>query len=325
MTAVVSFAITAVVGAFLVPVLRALRAGQSIRDDGPVWHKGKEGTPTMGGLMFIIGISVACLAGGAQWTPDGELGHVFILLFAIVYAAIGFFDDLEKLRKKQNLGLTAKQKLFLQLAAAVFFVVVMRVTGSLSTRLYVPFADVTLMLPEPVYTVFASFIIVASVNAVNITDGVDGLAAGVSLPVAACCAAIAFSLGYAAAGLAAAALAGGLAGFLLFNFHPAKVIMGDTGALFLGAIICALTFAMDMPLILVPLGIVYIVETLSDIIQIVYYKRTRGKRFFKMAPLHHHLELSGWSEYKIFFVFTGVSGIFAVISYMAAVSRYSIS
>jgi phospho-N-acetylmuramoyl-pentapeptide-transferase len=247
---------------------------------------------------------------------------VFILLFALIYAAIGFFDDFEKLKKKRNLGLTAKQKLFLQLAAAVFFVVTMRAAGGLSASMYVPFADVTFMLPEPVYLALASFIIVASVNAVNITDGVDGLAAGVSLPVAVSCAAMALTLKYTAASLAAAALVGGLAGFLLFNFHPAKVFMGDTGALFLGAYICALTFAMDMPLILVPLGAVYIAETLSDIIQMTYFKLTRGKRVFKMAPLHHHFEMSGWSEYKIFFVFTGVSAAFAIAAYIAAAARY---
>jgi phospho-N-acetylmuramoyl-pentapeptide-transferase len=320
-TALVSFAVTAVVGAFLVPALRAAKAGQSILDIGPVWHKNKEGTPTMGGLMFIAGIAVACLTGGAHRLVREDMSHIFILLFALIYAAIGFFDDFEKLRKKRNLGLTARQKFFMQLAAAVFFVVVMRISDNLSARLYIPFANVTVMLPEPVYLVLASFIIVASVNAVNITDGVDGLAAGVSLPVAVSCAAIAFSLGYSAAGLAAAALAGGLAGFLIFNFHPAKVFMGDTGSLFLGAVICSIAFAMDMPLILVPLGVVYIIETMSDIIQIAYFKRTKGKRLFKMAPLHHHFEMSGWSEYRIVGVFTGVSAVFAVVSYFAATAR----
>ncbi|MDR1590319.1 MAG: phospho-N-acetylmuramoyl-pentapeptide-transferase [Oscillospiraceae bacterium] len=320
-TALVSFAVTAVAGAFLVPALRAAKVGQSILDIGPAWHKNKEGTPTMGGLMFIVGISVACLTGGAYRAVRGDMSHIFILLFALIYAAIGFFDDFEALRKKRNLGLTARQKFFMQLAVAIFFVVVMRFTGNLSSRLYVPFVNVTVMLPEPVYLVLASFIIVASVNAVNITDGVDGLAACVSLPVAVSCAAIAFSLGYAAAGLAAAALAGGLVGFLIFNFHPAKVFMGDTGSLFLGAVICSLAFAMDMPLILAPLGVVYIAETMSDIIQVTYFKLTNGKRLFKMAPLHHHFEMSGWSEYRVVGVFTCVSAVFAVISYFAAAAR----
>ncbi|MDR1298646.1 MAG: phospho-N-acetylmuramoyl-pentapeptide-transferase, partial [Oscillospiraceae bacterium] len=172
---------------------------------------------------------------------------------------------------------------------------------------------------EPLYLPLAAFIIVASVNAVNITDGLDGLAAGVSLPVAVSCAAISFTLGNAASGFAASALAGALVGFLIYNFHPAKVIMGDTGSLFLGAVICAITFAMDMPLIIVPLGAIYIIETLSDIVQIAYYKRTKGKRLLKMAPIHHHFEMCGWSEYKITGIFTGVSAVFAVISYFAAV------
>jgi phospho-N-acetylmuramoyl-pentapeptide-transferase len=319
-TAAISFAATAVAGAILVPVLRALKAGQPIADIGPTWHKSKEGTPTMGGLMFIAGMAAAAITAGALWVAKGELRHIFILLFGAIFAAIGVIDDTAKLRKKRNLGLTARQKFFLQLAAAVFFVVTMRFTGNLSENFFIPFANVTLALPEPLYLPLAAFIIVASVNAVNITDGVDGLAAGVSLPAAVSCAAISFALGNAASGFAASALAGALCGFLIFNFHPAKAIMGDTGSLFLGAVICAITFALDMPLIIVPLGAVFIVETLSDIVQIIYYKRTKGKRLLKMAPIHHHFEMCGWSEYKIMGVFTGVSAVFAVISYFAAVA-----
>ncbi|MDR2665323.1 MAG: phospho-N-acetylmuramoyl-pentapeptide-transferase [Oscillospiraceae bacterium] len=318
-TAAVSFAVTAAVGAILVPILRALKAGQPIADIGPTWHKTKEGTPTMGGLMFIAGMVAAVVLAGARWVGKGEHSHIFILLFGAIFAAIGVVDDAAKLRKKRNLGLTARQKFFLQLAAAVFFVVTMQFTGKLSESFFIPFANVTLALPKPLYLPFAAFIIVASVNAVNITDGLDGLAAGVTLPAAVSCAAIAFARGNAAPGFAASALAGALVGFLLYNFHPAKVIMGDTGALFLGAVICAVTFALDMPLIIVPLGVIYIIETLSDIVQIIYYKKTKGKRLLKMAPIHHHFEMCGWSEYKIVGVFTGVSAVFAVISYFAAV------
>ncbi|SHH92882.1 Phospho-N-acetylmuramoyl-pentapeptide-transferase [Sporobacter termitidis DSM 10068] len=321
-----SLGVTAVCGLVLVPLLRRKKAGQMIREDGPVWHRSKQGTPTMGGLMFIIGIAVTCVTVGFGEMRQGELGHIYILVFALIFAFIGFLDDYEKLVKKRNLGLTALQKFLLQLAAAVVFVLLMRLTGHLTPNLYIPFWNVSVIIPEPVYFVLAAFVIVGTVNAVNITDGVDGLATGVSIPVAVCygAVAVAWGLTYTYLGIVAAALCGGLIGFLLFNFHPARVFMGDTGSLFLGGIICAMAFAMDAPLILVPLGIVYIVETLSDIIQIVYFKATKGKRIFKMAPLHHHFEMSGWSEYKLFAVFTLVSAIFAVVSFFAVSARFSL-
>ncbi len=317
-----SLGITALIGRFLVPMLRRIKAGQSIREDGPVWHMSKQGTPTMGGLMFIGGIAAITVLFGIRGMINGEWSHVFVLLFALVYAAIGFLDDYEKLKKKQNLGLTAAQKFLLQLVVAIVFIFLLRLTGDLSTDLYIPFFNVTLHLPVVVYFVFAAFVMVGCVNAVNITDGVDGLATGVSIPVALCYIAIAFIWGYEVLGIFAAALAGGLVGFLIFNYHPAKVFMGDTGSLFLGGAVCALAFAMDVPLILIPLGIVYIIETLSDIIQVVYFKATHGKRIFKMAPLHHHFEMCGWNEYKVFWVFSTVSAIFAVISYLGVCNRF---
>lgn len=319
-----SFVITVLVGKFLVPALRRIKAGQTIREDGPVWHMSKQGTPTMGGLMFIGGIAIICLASGIREMLEGDFGHIFVLLFALVYAAIGFLDDYEKLKKKQNLGLTAIQKFLLQLVVAIAFIFLLRLNGYLSPNLYIPFFHVTIPLPEVVYFVFAAFVMVGCVNAVNITDGIDGLATGVSIPVALCYTAIAFVWGYTTLGVFAAALAGGLVAFLIFNFHPAKVFMGDTGSLFLGGAVCALAFAMDIPLILIPLGIVYILETLSDIIQVAYFKISHGKRIFKMAPLHHHFEMCGWNEYKIFAVFTTVSAIFAVISYLGVYDRFGL-
>lgn len=319
-----SLGVTAACGLFLVPFLRKKKAGQSIREDGPVWHAVKKGTPTMGGVMFIAGITVTCLTIGLNDMRQGEFGHIFVLAFALIFAFIGFLDDFEKLIKKRNLGLTVLQKFLLQLVAAVVFVLLMRLTGYLTPNLYIPFLNFIVPIPEPVYFIFAAFIIVGTVNAVNITDGVDGLVTGVSIPVSVCLAAVAFIWGYIYLGIFAAALCGGLFGFLLFNFHPAKIFMGDTGSLFLGGAVCALAFAMDMPLILIPLGIIYIVETLSDIIQIVYFKITKGKRIFKMAPLHHHLEMTGWSEYKLFFVFSLISAIFAVISFYFVSARFAV-
>ncbi len=319
----ISLVVSALVGKFLVPYLNRVKAGQTIREDGPVWHMVKQGTPTMGGLMFIAGIAASSVTAGLKCIIKGELTHIFVLVFSLIYSAIGFLDDYKKLRKKQNLGLTAKQKFLLQLAVAVVFILLLRLTGHVTPNLYIPFINKTIAINEVVYFIFAAFVIVGTVNAVNITDGVDGLASGVSVPVALCYAAVAFVWGYKSVGVFAAALAGGLIGFLIYNFHPAKIFMGDTGSLFLGGAVCALAFAMDMPLILLPLGIIYILETLSDIIQVAYFKATHGKRIFKMAPLHHHFEMCGWSEYKVFTVFTAVSAIFAVISFFAVYMRYS--
>jgi phospho-N-acetylmuramoyl-pentapeptide-transferase len=321
---ILSLGVTIVAGLILVPWLRRKKAGQSIREDGPVWHRSKQGTPTMGGLMFIAGITAACLIAGYDEIREGQLGHIYVLVFALIYAAIGFFDDYEKLIKKRNLGLTALQKFLLQLVAAVVFVLLMRLSGYLTPNLYIPFLNVTVLIPEPVYFIFAAFAIVATVNAVNITDGVDGLVTGVSIPVAACFAAIAFIWSSVYLGVFAAALCGGLVGFLLFNFHPARIFMGDTGSLFLGGAVCAMAFSLDIPLIIVPLGIIYVVEILSDVIQISYFKLTKGKRIFKMAPLHHHLEMSGWSEYRLFFIFTLISAVFAVLSFYAVSFRYPV-
>ena len=318
----VSLGVTATAGLILVPFLRRKKAGQMIREDGPTWHRSKQGTPTMGGLMFIAGIIAATLIVGWGEIRKGQLGHLYILIFALIFAFIGFLDDYAKLLKKQNLGLTAIQKFLLQLAAAVVLVLLMRLTGYLTPNLYIPFFNVYLPISEPVYFVLAALGIVTMVNAVNITDGVDGLVTGASIPVTVCFAAVAFLWGYAYLGIAAAALCGGLTGFLLFNFHPARIFMGDTGSLFLGGIICAMAFAMDTPLILLPVGIIYIAELVSDLIQIFYFKATKGKRIFKMAPLHHHLELCGWSEYKLFAVFTLISAAFAVISYFAVSGRF---
>ena len=311
----VSLLVTGVAGKILLPALRRAKAEQRIRENGPIWHNAKQGTPTMGGFMFIIGIAITCLTVGMDDIIKGELGHIYILVFSLAFCAIGLMDDLTKLRKKRNLGLTAGKKFILQLIAAAAFVILMDVAGFLTPNLFVPFVNATIRIPMPIYYVFAAFVIVGTVNSVNITDGVDGLATGVTIPVAICFTMLALIWGYTTSGIFAAALAGGLVTFLMFNFHPARVIMGDTGSLFLGGAICATAFAMDVPLVLIPLGIVFIVEALSDIIQVTYFKLTHGKRMFKMAPLHHHFEMCKWSERKIFVIFTAVSAVFAALTY----------
>ena len=326
---VLAFLFATAFGKFYIPWLRKQKAGQEIREDGPTWHLSKSGTPTMGGVIFIGGVTLVCLTLGFEGMLHGEFVHIFVLLFALVYGVIGFLDDWEKIKKKQNLGLTARMKFLLQLVAALVFVLLMRQIGYLRPNLYVPFFHTTIHMPEWLYFVFAAFVIVGTVNAVNITDGVDGLATGTSIPVFLFFVVISMAWGreYLQLGIFASAMVGGLLGFLVYNFNPAKVFMGDTGSLFLGGAVAALAFAYDMPLILITLGIIYIIETLSDIIQVGYFKLTHGKRVFRMAPFHHHLEMGGWtgkkwSEKELFVLFTGISLVFAIISFIGVYQRY---
>lgn len=318
---VVAFAVSAVLGKFLIPVLRALKAGQSIKEIGPTWHMSKQGTPTMGGLMFIVGIGVALVVAGWQLMLYGHVAHLLVFLFALVFGVIGFVDDYEKVKHHHNTGLTAPQKFLLQLSASIAFTVLLRYLGLLTPNLYIPFFGVELILPWPVYMVFAAFVMVATVNAVNITDGVDGLAAGVTVPVALFYVAVAAWYGHTELGLFGAALAGGLAAFLLYNFHPAKVFMGDTGSLFLGGAVCGMAFALNIPLIIPVVGIIYVAEVLSDIIQVACFKITHGKRIFRMAPLHHHLEMGGWSEVKLFCVFSMITMLMCLLAFWGVMDR----
>ncbi len=325
----IGFVMSAGIGYFLVPFLRKIKAGQEIKKDGPVWHMSKSGTPTMGGIMFIVAITVVCLTTGFNQMLEGEFAHIFVLIFSLIYGAIGFLDDYEKLRKKQNLGLTAKKKFLLQLVVAIAFIFLLRNFGYLTPNLYIPFANISLPIPEVVYFVFAAFVIVGTVNAVNLTDGVDGLATGTTIPVFLAYTAICFAWGegFTAIGIFCAGITGALFGFLIYNFNPAKTFMGDTGSLFLGGAVCSVAFTMDMPLILVPLGIMYIIEALSTIIQVMYFKATKGKRFFKMAPFHHHLEMGGWTgkkwkEKELFVLFTGITLVMGIISFLGVYARY---
>ena len=310
-------------GKYYIPWLRNQNAGQKIREDGPTWHQSKSGTPTMGGVIFILATALGILTVGFEGMLQGNYVHLSVFIFALVFGGIGLLDDWEKIKKKRNLGLTAKSKFLLQLVAALLFVVLMERFHIISTDVYVPFFNLVLHVNKWLYFALSAFIIIGTVNAVNITDGIDGLATGTSIPVFLFFVAVTFYAGqkYLQIGIFASSLVGGLVGFLFYNFNPAKVFMGDTGSLFLGGAIAALAFAYDMPLILVTLGIVYILETLSDIIQILYFKASHGKRIFKMAPFHHHLEMGGWtgkkwSEKELFVLFTTVSLVFSIISFL---------
>ena len=317
-TAAVAAVLSGVIGYFLLPVLRALKAGQSLRDIGPTWHNTKAGTPLMGGLMFIAA-AVLCLIGNLLTMQ--EYSVFYVLALGLCFGLVGFLDDFCKVKYKRDLGLTAIQKAMLQMAVSAIYLYVLYRQNIMSSNLWIPFLNVSFYLHPIVYIFFAMFVMVGCVNAVNLTDGIDGLSSSVTVPVMVFFAAAAVSMDRFDLALLPAALVGGLIAYLFYNWHPAKVFMGDTGSLFLGGIVCGLGFALDMPLILILVGFVYIVETLSDIIQIFYFKATHGKRFFKMAPIHHHFEMCGWKEVKIVLVFSGVSALMCLLAWLAVSIR----
>ena len=308
--------LSGVIGYFLIPMLRAMKAGQSILQIGPTWHNVKSGTPMMGGLMFIFA-TLICLVVNAF--TMGEYSALYVLGLALCFGFIGFLDDFVKLKYKRNLGLTSAQKFMLQLAVAALFLYAMYRTGSMTTDLYIPFVNMTVSLHPMLYIFFAMFVVVGCVNAVNLTDGVDGLCSLVTVPVMVFFTAAAVAMEKLDLALLPAALVGALCAYLIYNWHPAKVFMGDTGSLFLGGVVCGMAFALDMPLILV--GIIYICETMSVIIQVTYFKLTHGKRIFKMSPIHHHFELSGWKEEKICLVFAGITVLFCILAWFGIAGR----
>lgn len=311
-TGVVGCALSWALGHFLLPVLHALKAGASIREIGPTWHNNKTGTPIMGGLMFIFA-SILCLMGNLPSMTDYSV--FFVLVLGLCHGFIGFLDDFTKIRHHRNLGLTSLQKAMLQMAVSALFLYAMYKAGVMDTHLYIPFWNRSFELHPIVYIFFAMFVMVGCVNSVNLTDGVDGLSSSVTLPVMVFFTAASCALGKYDLALLPASLVGGLMAYLTYNWHPAKVFMGDTGSLFLGGVVCAMAFALEMPLILILVGFVYICETMSDILQITYFKLTHGKRLFKMAPIHHHFEMCGWKEERIVLSFAGVSAIMCVLAW----------
>ena len=311
-TGVVGCALSWALGHFLLPVLHALKAGASIREIGPTWHNNKTGTPIMGGLMFIFA-SILCLMGNLPSMTDYSV--FFVLVLGLCHGFIGFLDDFTKIRHHRNLGLTSLQKAMLQMAVSALFLYAMYKAGVMDTHLYIPFWNRSFDLHPIVYIFFAMFVMVGCVNSVNLTDGVDGLSSSVTLPVMVFFTAASCALGKYDLALFPASLVGGLMAYLTYNWHPAKVFMGDTGSLFLGGVVCAMAFALEMPLILILVGFVYICETMSDILQISYFKMTHGKRLFKMAPIHHHFEMCGWKEERIVLSFAGVSAIMCVLAW----------
>ncbi len=324
-TAAAAFVITAVLGFAAVPMLRRLKFGQTILDIGPAWHKkDKQGTPTMGGIMFIIGITAAFAAGIGMLAATGELSlmqtdamnflnAVSGMIMAVLFGVIGFIDDFVKVVKKRNEGLTPIQKIILQTLVIAAYFTVRVLAGNTSTTVNLPFlGSIDLWY---FYYILVGLAVLYLVNAVNLTDGIDGLCTSVTFVY--CTAFIIITALLHAVGLTvlASAAAGGCLGFLVWNFHPAKVFMGDTGSLFFGGIVAALGIGANAEALMVVAAAVYIWEALTVLIQTTYFKVTHGKRLFKMTPIHHSFEIRGWKEEKIVAVFS----LLALLAGIAAV------
>ncbi len=301
-----------------IPLLKRLKFGQTIREEGPDWHKAKEGTPTMGGIIIIIGCIIGVVLGmsfsgvlGGTVADEFKNSLSFTKLFAglglgLGMGLIGFIDDYIKVVKKRNLGLTAMQKTFFQSLVVVAYLCGLVLAGMKTT--FIPFVGEVNVLSGVgiIFWPIAFFFIYGFTNAVNLTDGLDGLASSVTLVISCTFMLISGSLLQEGTNIISAALAGALVGFLVWNWHPAKMFMGDTGSMFLGGMVVALSFNLNCPIILMLAGIVYFIEALSVILQVLYFKKT-GKRLFKMSPIHHHFEKCGWSEVTIVLVFSFVT------------------
>ena len=313
------FLVTVILEKLIIPILQSHKVGQRILEIGPRWHKNKAGTPTMGGICFIMAILVimviVAIISAIKGKNDELISLALALGLAVFNGMIGFFDDYTKLIKKQNEGFTAKQKIALQSLAAILYLAAMSLTDNINTALHIPFASGSLELGW-FYYVFAFVLIIGFVNSVNLTDGIDGLASSVTLVVGLFFGVVALIANDVALMLIGAALVGATAGFLVYNFYPARVFMGDTGSLFLGGLVVGATFVLDEPMIIFLVGIIYLIEAASDIIQVGVFKLSGRKiRVFKMAPIHHHFEKCGWSEIKIVIVFSLVTLLFCVAAF----------
>lgn len=323
--AVVGFLVAFFFGFPVIPMLRKLKLGVTILEEGPSWHSNKEGTPIMGGVLIVLGTIVglcvtlllAPVVGSTVLTatPVKTVRWILALALAVLMGFIGFIDDYVKVVKKRNLGLTARQKTFLQLLVSAAFLAGLALSGMNTT--WIPFVG-EISIVKGVGIIFwpiALMFIYGFTNAVNLTDGVDGLVSSVTVVVSCFFLLISGVSGFLGANILSAALAGSLIGFLMWNAHPAKVFMGDTGSLFLGGAVVGLSFAVGKPILLLLVGIIYLIEAISVILQVLYFKKTK-KRLFKMAPLHHHFELCGLKENKIVFIFSLITVAFAALAYL---------
>ena len=303
----ITFAISVICGIITIPILKKLKIGQIERDDGPASHLKKQGTPTMGGIIMIVAIIIAtvgaCLFFSVTNNQELIKRLIPLLIITIAFGMIGFIDDFKKLVLKNTDGLKPKYKMLGLLIIAVIYVLFLVYGFNLGTDTYIPIFKIYINIPIVLYIPLAVIVILATTNAINLTDGVDGLASSVSCLIVTCLTVIGISNQMYEVSIFGSIVIGATLGFLIFNLHPAKVFMGDTGSLMLGGVISSIALYLKMPLLLVLIAIIPVLEALSDIIQVMYYKKT-GKRVFKMAPLHHHFELSGWKENKIVVVFS---------------------
>ncbi len=310
-----SFVITMILGLIIVPILKKLKVGQIERDDGPESHLKKQGTPTMGGIIIMLGIIIVTIIAYIYYSnSDVAIAKnlIPILGLTIGFGVIGFIDDFKKLVLKNTKGLKPSLKMLGLLIISVIYVMYLIKGLNLGTDTYIPILKQYIKIPVFAYIPFAIFVILATTNAVNLTDGIDGLSSSVCTIIITCLTIIATTLGVKEIIVFGAIVIGAVLGFLIFNIHPAKVFMGDTGSLFLGGVISGIALYLKMPLILIVIAIIPVIETLSVIIQVVYFKKT-GKRVFKMAPIHHHLELSDWRENQVVMLFSVITLVASVV------------
>ncbi len=313
---IASFITSIILGIIVIPMLKKLKVGQIERDDGPKSHLKKQGTPTMGGIIIIIAMILVITGAYIFLTATGqnEVANKLLpmLLISIGFGTIGFIDDFKKLVLKNTKGLKPSYKMIGLLVISVAYVIYLLQILHFDTQTYIPIAKTYIDLPIYVYIPFAIIVILATTNAVNLTDGIDGLSSSVSAIIITCLAVIGMIFGIPEVSVFASCVIGAILGFLMFNLHPAKVFMGDTGSLLLGGVISSIALYLKMPILLIIIALIPVLETLSVIIQVAYYKKT-GKRVFKMAPLHHHFELSGWKENKVVIIFSLITLILCII------------
>lgn len=317
---IISFVIAIILGLIIIPILKKLKVGQIERDDGPKSHLKKQGTPTMGGIIMMITMILSVTGTYVFFSVTGRIDIANkilpMLILTLGFGVIGFIDDFKKLVLKNTDGLKPKYKMLGLLIISVAFVIYLIQGAHLGTEIFIPFVKTYIEIPLILYIPFAIIVILATTNAINLTDGIDGLSSSVSAIIITTLVIIGISIGLPEVSIFGSIIIGAILGFLVFNLHPAKVFMGDTGSLLLGGVISALALYMKMPLILLIIALVPVLETLSVILQVIYYKKT-GKRLFKMAPLHHHFELSGWKENKVVIIFSTVTLLLCIIGLQA--------
>lgn len=305
---ILSYLVSLLLGGFIINQLRAMKVKQMILEIGPDWHMKKQGTPTMGGIIFLTGFLIGGIPVSFVWP------HFWMVIFVTVgFGAVGFLDDLTKLKKAQNEGLTPMQKLAAQAIIVVIFGIYLYLTG-LGSEMYIPFVKGPVAVHPVVFVLLLFFCALGTVNGVNLTDGIDGLAGSVTVVVTIVLCFMAMLTGQMDLGYGILCMTAGIMGFLYYNINPAKVFMGDSGSLALGGFIVCVAYMLQAPVFILLFGIIYLIETLSVILQVTYFKLTHGKRLFKMSPIHHHFEKSGWSENRIVFVFSSVALFFGILA-----------